>query len=331
MHLPILRQGKLYQSMDTAEIRSGRTGAPIATVSQANAGLIRRDLRRMEAAREALRAVPAMELLAICARAGERFMEAKLPLGEDGSTQTPTEYVEALSETSGLPHALCRRNMAKIQQVLTEMPTIIRGLTRGLDLRVIDHGIGEQAGVPVSFFPVTSALGVVLPSNSPGVNSLWIPAIALKIPVVLKPGREEPWTPYRIIQAFIAAGAPAEAFSFYPTDHEGSGAILDTCGRALIFGDESTVARYAGNPAIQVHGPGRSKILIGEDCVDRWPEFVDLIVDSIAANGGRSCVNASAVVVPRHGDAIATAVSERLARLRPLSAEDENAMLAGFA
>jgi acyl-CoA reductase-like NAD-dependent aldehyde dehydrogenase len=331
MHLPVLRQGKPYQSLDTTEIKSVRTGEPVATVSQANAGLIRRDLRRIDASREALRAVPAEELLAICARAGERFMEADLPLGEDGGTQSPQQYVEALSATSGLPHALCRRNMAKIHQVLTQMPTILRGLTRGLPLNVIDHGIGEQAGVPVSFFPVTDALGVVLPSNSPGVNSLWIPAIALKVPVVLKPGREEPWTPYRIIQAFIAAGAPAEAFSFYPTDHEGSGAILDTCGRALIFGDESTVSRYAGNPAIQVHGPGRSKILIGEDCVDRWPEFVDVIADSIASNGGRSCINASAIVVPRHGDAIAAAVTERLARLRPLPAEDDNALLAGFA
>jgi acyl-CoA reductase-like NAD-dependent aldehyde dehydrogenase len=331
MHLPVLRQGKPYQSLDTNEIKSVRTDEPVATVSQANAGLIRRDLRRMDAARAALRAVPAEEVLQICARAGEQFMEAALPVGEDGGTQSPQEYVEALSATSGLPYALCRRNMGKIHQVLTQMPTILRGLTRGLDSSVIDHGIGEQAGVPVSFFPVTDALGVVLPSNSPGVNSLWIPAIPLKVPVVLKPGREEPWTPYRIIQAFIAAGAPAEAFSFYPTDHEGSAAILEGCGRALIFGDESTIARYAGNPAIQVHGPGRSKVLIGEDCVDRWPEFVDLIVDSIAANGGRSCINASAVVVPRCGDAIAAALAERLARLRPLPAEDDNALLAGIA
>lgn len=317
--------------MDVVEVQSVRTGAPVASISQANAGLIRRDLRRMDAARGALRAVPAEQLLTICARAGERFLEADLPLGDDGGTQSPGEYVEALSATSGLPYALCRRNMAKIHQVLTQMPAILRGLTRGLDLGVLDRGIGEQAGVPVSFFPVTSALGVVLPSNSPGVNSLWIPAIPLKIPVVLKPGREEPWTPYRITQAFIAAGAPPEAFSFYPTDHEGSGAILDGCGRALLFGDESTVARHAGNPAVQVHGPGRSKVLIGEDWVERWPEFVDLIVESIAANGGRSCVNASAVVAPRYADEIAAAVAARLTRIEPLPAEDENAMLAGFA
>ena len=84
-----------------------------------------------------------------------------------------------------------------------------------------------------------------MPSNSPAVNSLWLPAIALKTPVIIKPGREEPWTPFRLIQAFIAAGVPAEAFGFYPTDHEGSGEILKLCGRALIFGDRDH-RRYAG-------------------------------------------------------------------------------------
>jgi hypothetical protein len=29
-------------------------------------------------------------------------------------------------------------------------------------------------------------------------------------------------SPLRIIQSFIAAGFPAEAFGFYPTDHGGS-------------------------------------------------------------------------------------------------------------
>ena len=60
------------------------------------------------------------------------------------------------------------------------------------------------------------------------MNSLWIPAISLKTPVVIKPGKEEPWTPYRLIQAFIAAGVPAEAFGFYPTDHDGAATILNT-------------------------------------------------------------------------------------------------------
>ena len=170
-----------------------------------------------------------------------------------------------------------------------------------------------------------------MPSNSPAVNSLWLPAIPLKTPVILKPGREEPWTPYRLIQAFIAAGCPAEAFGFYPTDHEGAAEILRGCGRALIFGDKSTTAPYANNPAIQVHGPGFSKILIGEDQIERWPEFIDLMVASIADNGGRSCINASAVVVPKYAAEIADALAQKLGPVAPLPARDENARLSAFA
>jgi acyl-CoA reductase-like NAD-dependent aldehyde dehydrogenase len=170
-----------------------------------------------------------------------------------------------------------------------------------------------------------------MPSNSPAVNALWLPAIPLKTPVALKPGREEPWTPWRLIQAFLAAGAPPEAFGFYPTDHEGAAAILSGCGRALLFGDQSTTAQYAGNPAIQIHGPGWSKILIGEDCIGQWPQFLDVLVASVVENGGRSCLNASAILVPRHAAEIADALAQRLAAIEPARLDDPNARLAAFA
>src|SRR5713226_6655762 len=141
-HIPILRRGQDYDSLDRVELTDVCTGEPIATVSQANAGLIRRDLRRTS--REALRAVPVERLLAISAEAGRQFMEADLPLG-DGAVQSPDDYVQALSACSGLPYALVRRNMAKIYQVFTEMPTILRGLTRGMDPAILDTGVGEQS------------------------------------------------------------------------------------------------------------------------------------------------------------------------------------------
>jgi acyl-CoA reductase-like NAD-dependent aldehyde dehydrogenase len=328
-HIPVLRAGKVYESLDKGEIKSVRSGEPVAEISQANAGLIKRDLQRIGSAREILRKIPMAEMLSISEKAGGHFMEATLPVGS--AQQSPEDYILALSETSGLPHSLIRRNMGKIHQVFTQMGTILRGLTRGMDPAILDTGYGEQNGVPVSYYPTTHSLGVVLPSNSPGVNSLWMPSVALKIPVVLKPGREEPWTPFRIIQSFIAAGCPPEAFSFYPTDHEGSGTVMASSARAIIFGDVSTVEKYAGNPGVSVHGPGWSKILIGEDMIERWPEFVDLIAQSIVENGGRSCVNASCVVVPKYGDEIAEAVAKKLAEVVPLPATDERATLSGFA
>lgn len=330
-HIPVLRRGRTYESLDQVDVAGHRDGVVLAKISQANAGLIRKDLSKIDRSRAALNNFTCAELIDITKKAGELFMNGSLPLGDQGHMQSPEDYTKTLSATSGLPHAMVRRNMAKVYSVMAEIETILKGLTRNLNLEIIDKGLGIQDGMRMSFYPVTQSLGLVLPSNSPGVNSLWIPAIPLKIPVILKPGREEPWTPYRIMQAFIAAGCPAEAFGFYPTDHEGAGEILKSCGRALIFGDKSTTDRYANNPAVQVHGPGYSKIVIGEDQVEKWPEFIDIMVSSISDNGGRSCINASAVVTPKYGKEIADALAQKLGPIEPAEPDDENAKLSGFA
>ncbi|MDB6124317.1 MAG: iolA [Pedosphaera sp.] len=330
-HIPALRRGKAYESLDKVNIVDHRTGAALVSISQVNAGIVRKDLQRVGESRAALKKFSTEQLIEISAKAGELFLKGALPLGDKGHTQSAQEYLETLSATSGLPHVMVRRNMTKIHHALTNMRTILNGLTRGLDLSILDKGYGEQFGSPISYYPTTQALGLVMPSNSPAVNSLWLPAIALKTPVIIKPGKEEPWTPLRLIQAFIAAGCPGEAFGFYPTDHEGAAEILKSCGRALIFGDKNTTDRYANNPAIQIHGPGFSKILIGEDEIERWPEFIDLIAGSISDNGGRSCINASAVVVPKYGAEIAEALAKKLGPVTPLAATDENARLSGFA
>lgn len=328
--IPVIRRGTIYQSLDLQEVKDHRSGEALAYTMQANSGLIRRDLKKIHESFEALQSVSTHSLLEICKKAGDLFMYESLPIDDTGHTQSPQEYVETLSSTSGLPHSLCRRNMGKIYEVFTEMGTILGGLTRGMDMEILDQGYGEQNGSPVSFFPVTKSLGVVLPSNSPGVNSIWMPAVALKIPVVLKPGREEPWTPFRIIQAFIAAGCPPEAFCFYPTSHDGSNTIMNECERSIIFGDENTIANYANNPAIQVHGPGWSKVLLGRDQVEHWQDYLDIMIDSIAQNGGRSCINASAVITPAYGQEIAAALAKRLSQIKPAEAANEDATLSAF-
>jgi acyl-CoA reductase-like NAD-dependent aldehyde dehydrogenase len=330
-HLPVLRFGRSYESLDQIEIKDHRSGQTKASVSTINAGILRKDFRRLKEARAALKRFSVGELIDLSADAGELFLNGTLPLGDKGHTQSADEYVATLSATSGLPHVMVRRNMAKIHYALTHLREVLNGLSRGLDLSILDSGSGEQFGTRLSFFPTCEALGLVMPSNSPAVNSLWLPAIALKTPVVIKPGREEPWTPFRLIQAFIAAGVPAEAFGFYPTDHEGAGEILRSCGRALIFGDKATTQQYANNPAIQVHGPGWSKILVGEDCIEHWRDYLDVMVSSISDNGGRSCINASAIVVPKYGAEIADALAQRLGPIQPAPNDDPEARLSGFA
>lgn len=329
IHIPILRQGEPYQSLDVARVPHHQTRELFVEISQANSGLIRRDLRDQETGRAKLAALSTSELVDICARAANHFASDSLSLGDE--EQTPEDYVCQVSATTGMPHVLARRNMDKICSVLAEVGKVLNGLTRNIDWQILDQGFGEVAGQALSFYPRTESLGVVLPSNSPGVHSLWIPAVPLKIPLVLKPGSAEPWTPYRIIQALIRAGAPPEAFSFYPTDHAGAGEILTSCGRGMIFGDAGSTGVWSDDSRIEIHGPGFSKIVIGEDCIDEWEQYLEVMVTSIAANGGRSCINASGIWVPAHAEEIAEALAERLAQIAPRAANDDAAQIAPFA
>nr|HMQ23778.1 aldehyde dehydrogenase [Planctomycetota bacterium] len=70
IHIPVLRGGETYASLDRVELASPRDGRVLATISQANAGLIRRDLKRLPERAAVLRAVPTRELLAMFKRAG---------------------------------------------------------------------------------------------------------------------------------------------------------------------------------------------------------------------------------------------------------------------
>jgi hypothetical protein len=328
LHLPLLRKGEPYRSLDVARVAHHQTRELFVEVSQANGGLIRRDLLDQQSSRAALAKFSCAELLEMCARAAEIFANDELLLGD--VVQGPEDYVRQVSATTGLPHVLVRRNMSKIRGVLSEMRDVLAGLTRNLDLRILDDGFGEAAGQSISFFPRTDSLGVVLPNNSPGVHTLWIPAVPLKIPLVLKPGSAEPWTPFRVVQALIKAGVPREAFSFYPADHAGAGEILRRTGRGMVFGDAGSTGVWKTDARVEVHGPGYSKIVIGEDCVDEWEKYLDVMVASVADNGGRSCINASGIWVPRHAAAISEALAEKLSRILPRDAEDKDAQLAPF-
>ena len=328
IHFPILRWGSPYRSLELDKVVHFATGEPIAEVSQANPGLVARDMRKAARAREVLREVPAAELVAMAKKAAELFSTAELPLG-DGS-QSPAEFVRQQSATTGLPEHMCRMNMEKLRYVLDHIDEILLSLTRGLDPGILARGYGEEGGVMRSYQATTPVLGMVLPSNSPGVHSLWLPILPLQIGLVLKPGPQEPWTPWRMSQALFEAGVPREAVALYPGLGEVGAAVLNNAPRSLIFGGTATVEQYAGNPHVQVHGPGFSKILFGDDEVDDWERHLDLLVDSVLVNSGRGCINCSGIWASRHAQEIAEAIAERIGPIAPLPPEDPQAALAAF-
>src|SRR5438874_3540915 len=136
------------------------SGEVLAEVSRANGGLVERDMRHAQRARQALREIPINALLAMVKKAGELYVKAELPLGD--GTQTPDQFVRMQSATTGLPEHMCRFNMEKNLFVLSEMERILDALTRGLDLNVLTRGYGVEArGVPISTQAHSPVLGLV--------------------------------------------------------------------------------------------------------------------------------------------------------------------------
>ena len=329
LNIPVLRWGKPYESLEKDQVVHFLTGEPIATVSQANGAILQRDMRHAKNARKALLDFKPHELIERIKKAADLYLNATLPMG-DGK-QSPDDFARQQSATTGLPEHMAKANMHKNHFVLTHMDQMLDALTRGLPLEILSRGYGvESRGVVVSYQCQSPALGVVLPSNSPGVHTLWLPVIPMQVGLVLKPGPQEPWTPYRMTAAFTEAGIPAEAIAIYPGGPDAGAAVLAACDRSMIFGGTATVERYKGNPKVSVHGPGFSKILLGDDIVDDWEKYLDIMVESVFINSGRGCINCSGIWASRHTNEIAAAIAERIGRVEAKPPEDPSAALAAF-
>ena len=79
-----------------------------------------------------------------------------------------------------------------------------------------------------------------------------------------------------------------------------------------------------------MHGPGFSKLILGDDCVDDWERHLDVMAESVAINSGRGCINASAIYASRHTKAIAEALAARLGPIEVKPPDDPEAKLAAF-
>ena len=332
IHLPILRHGVPYRSVDVATVVHHRTRQPFVLISQANTGLIRRDLLKQDEARAELAAIPARELIAMAAEAAELFMTATLPLDPlHGVTQSPQEYVEQLSATTGLPHVLVRRNMRKIHGVLSKMGDVIaRSHTRPRYLGA-RHRRRRVRRPPLQLLSARALARRRL------AEQLARCALALGArhrhedaagPQTRQLGAMDP-VPHRLCAD--AAGVPKSAFCLYPADHAGGGEVLRSASRGMFFGDAAAARRFKGDSRVEVHGPGYSKVVIGKDRIDQWQDYLEVVATSMADNGGRSCVNARASGSPATQMPSRTPWPNGSASVVPRAADDEQALLAPFA
>src|SRR6266702_1102832 len=101
MHIPVSRWGEPYKSMEIDKVVHFDTGEVLAEVSRANGGLVERDMRHAQRARDVLREIPIKDLLQMVKKAADLYAKAELPCGE--GTQTPDQFARMQSATTGLP------------------------------------------------------------------------------------------------------------------------------------------------------------------------------------------------------------------------------------
>ena len=145
-----------------------------------------------------------------------------------------------------MPFVLVRRNMQHDRRVLTEMPTVLRGLTRGLDLSVLDPGYGEHGGHAISFYPRTAG------ARHRAAEQLARRALAVGPGDRAQDAARPEARQRRAVDAVPARSrrssrpaCPRDAFSYFPSDHAGAGEIVRRTGRSMFFGDVSAVGRVA--------------------------------------------------------------------------------------
>jgi len=219
--------------------RQALTGFDGSTVAEATItpALLVHDVGRLGS--PALRAMPVRNVLEIFGRAAEIFATGR-PDGLD-----PEVYVRNASLTSGLPLAITRR------QTLGAVPAAFRLMDQVLQVQspggldAFDTHVYEAGGLQIGLTPRGRNVGFVMPGNHPSTHFLWLCALAMKMPVVVRPSSDDVFTPYRFAMSLFEAGLPADAVLFTPGGHDLVDAIIQTCSLSVLFGMQPLADRYA--------------------------------------------------------------------------------------
>src|ERR1041384_8038142 len=96
--IPILRWGQPYESLEFDKVVHSVTGETLAQVSQANPGLLARDMKKAQRAREVLREIPIRARVGMIKRAADLYRGATLPMG-DGE-HSPADFARQQSAST---------------------------------------------------------------------------------------------------------------------------------------------------------------------------------------------------------------------------------------
>ncbi len=305
--LPVVSRG------ETRTVRTERIdgiGGPVADVSRAPRVSARDAL---EAARgegfEALRSTPVRELLDALGAASLRF-EGVGP--HDGAGT----YERRVARATGMPVGWVRVSAHWLAYGIRHAAEALRAQSPTGGLGVYDDpSYTRERDVGLAFAPRARVLGAVMPGNDPAVYAWPVLALAMKVPVVLRPSDRDPFTAVRLARALLAAGVPPAAVHVLPSDRDVGGTIAREADHAMVFGGEATVEPYRDDPSVEAYGPGESVAVVAREPTERE---LDTLARGIVRAGGRTCFNLTRIVATRDcdPDALARARERRVSRAR---------------
>lgn len=222
---------------------------------------------------------------------------------------TPEAYNEFVAGVTGLDAAIVAASMRTIARALRNMPAILdAGLPRGCVWDAAHPAARDGCGLSSRRGEV---LAVIAAGNGPGVHALWPQAVGLGYRTLVRPSLREPFTPQRLVSALATAGLGSYV-ALIPTDHTGAEALIAESDLAIVYGGAEVAARYSDNPRVLVQGPGRSKLVVGNDIGHE--QALETVAASVLSLGGAACVSASAVLVEHDAPGFAARLREALVR-----------------
>src|SRR5688500_9667214 len=99
VNIPVLRWGEPYESLQSDNVIHFVTGETLAKVSQANPGLLAKDMKKAARARGVLREIPIRQLIELMKKAAVLYKDATLSMG-DGE-QSPDDFARQQSASTG--------------------------------------------------------------------------------------------------------------------------------------------------------------------------------------------------------------------------------------
>src|SRR2546426_11938125 len=99
LNIPVLLWGRPYTSLEVDNVIHFVTGETLARVSQANPGLLAKDIRQAQRARDVLCEFSCRDLINMMKKAADLYKNATLPLS-DGA-QSPDDFARQQSASTG--------------------------------------------------------------------------------------------------------------------------------------------------------------------------------------------------------------------------------------